>query len=73
MASHKSSKIALIAIAIAILIGAAVCGYFVFYLTSTKSYCSNYAQEKAETSDNPDRTNAEMYDQCMKNKGLSGF
>ena len=75
MASNKkrTPRIVLIVIvSVVILIAASLAG-FLYYIRSTKDYCSTYATEQAKNSPTQDFTHSEKYYLCLKDKGLSGF
>lgn len=74
MTAKKSKEITSVIVLVAIPTVIIACfGGFALYLTSTKEYCGEYAREQSKTSDFPDRKVAEAYDQCLRDKGLSGF
>lgn len=77
MTMKKSRKIALIIASVAVgvmLIMGIIIGGFAFYFTSSKGYCSTYANEHEKKVAAPnDMTNHLFYSSCMESRGLRSF
>lgn len=73
MSAKKVIRIVLIVVVSVIAIVGLLFAGLMFHIGSTKEYCSNNAEQKAELSDYPDRQYPASRDQCMRDKGLGGF